>query len=180
MSIVEQSAHTERGRSSWFRAAMNAITEPNWKESISESQLTCLRLVGEGMSSKEIAIETGLSPRTVDQYVNRAAATLGASNRREAARKLAKLETGELNKFQLKSERVEAPQKSDNLNGVNLGAGNDKHRSLMLRWVSPIGGERHDLTYSETLLEIVKVAIVTTMGFGSIVAAGAWLQTLFT
>jgi len=59
---------------------------------LSESQRICLRLVGAGMSSKEIAIERGLTPRTVDQYITLAVQSLGASNRRDAARKLAQLE----------------------------------------------------------------------------------------
>jgi DNA-binding CsgD family transcriptional regulator len=52
----------------------------------------CLRLVGQARSSKEIAIELGLSPFTVDEYVRSAVAKLGARNRREAAR-LIKAET---------------------------------------------------------------------------------------
>lgn len=59
---------------------------------LSESQKVCLRLVAAGMSSKEIAIQRGLTPRTVDQYITLAVQSLGASNRRDAARKLAQLE----------------------------------------------------------------------------------------
>lgn len=49
----------------------------------------CLRLVGRGMSSKEIALALGLSPLTVDGYLKEAVRTLGVSGRREAARVLA-------------------------------------------------------------------------------------------
>src|SRR4051794_12030891 len=59
---------------------------------LSESQKICLRRVGSGMSSKEIAIETGWAPQTVDTYIKAAMARLGASNRREAARLLAHAE----------------------------------------------------------------------------------------
>ncbi len=37
--------------------------------SMSEGQKNCLRLVGRGMSSKEIAKATGLTPQTVHTYV---------------------------------------------------------------------------------------------------------------
>ena len=71
-------------------------------ERITKSQIVCLRLVAKGMTSKEIALQTGLSPGTVDQYVNRAASLLGVSSRREAARMLIKLEESGLKEFQLK------------------------------------------------------------------------------
>lgn len=60
----------------------------NQAANLTEGQKTCLRLVGRGMSSKEIAQETGLAPQTVDTYVKAAMAKLGASNRRDAARLL--------------------------------------------------------------------------------------------
>lgn len=53
----------------------------------------CLRLVGQARSSKEIAIELGLSPFTVDEYVRSAVAKTGARNRREAARLLGEEES---------------------------------------------------------------------------------------
>lgn len=55
---------------------------------LSPRERDCLQLVGQGRSSKEIALDLGLSPFTVDEYVKSAVATLGAKNRREAARLL--------------------------------------------------------------------------------------------
>lgn len=55
---------------------------------LSDRQKDCLRLVGRGMSSKEIAIETGLSPNSVDTYLKAAMSSLGVANRRDAARLL--------------------------------------------------------------------------------------------
>jgi DNA-binding CsgD family transcriptional regulator len=46
----------------------------------------CLRLVAENRSSKEIALELGISKASVDTYCNRARAKLGAPTRRAAAR----------------------------------------------------------------------------------------------
>lgn len=139
----------------------------------------CLRLVGQGMTSKEIAIQTGLSPRTVDQYVNRAATSLGASNRREAARKLETLENQGLNKLQLQPESVVSPENHGISEDMERdGDGNRKNASPP-RFLPPIGGRRHDLNATETIQQIIKVAIFAAVGFGSIVAAGAWLQSLF-
>jgi len=36
---------------------------------LSEGQLDCLRLVDQHLSSKEIAVELGISPHTVDQRI---------------------------------------------------------------------------------------------------------------
>jgi DNA-binding CsgD family transcriptional regulator len=49
----------------------------------------CLRLVAQNRSSKEIAVELGISKASVDTYCNRARAKLGAANRRAAARLVA-------------------------------------------------------------------------------------------
>lgn len=146
---------------------------------ISESQKMCLRLVGKGMTSKEIAIQTGLSPRTVDQYVNQAAASLGAPNRREAARKLESLENQELNKFQLQSEAVASAEKHGIFEDMERDGDGNHRDARPPHFLPPLGGRRHDLNAAETIQQIIKVAIFAAVGFGSIVAAGAWLQGLF-
>ena len=147
---------------------------------LTDSQIRCLRLVGQGMSSKEIALATGLSPRTVDQYVNRAAMLLGASSRREAARILILAESDESKKLQLQSQGLADPADD----GRVSASGSDQHgrddATGIFRRVPPLGGKRHDLSPAETLGEIVKAALIAAIAFGSIVAAGAWLQTLFT
>ena len=53
---------------------------------LSEGQLDCLRLVAQHLSSKEIAVELGISPLTVDQRIRQALHTLGVSRRAQAAR----------------------------------------------------------------------------------------------
>lgn len=75
--------------------SINAKSEANERrqlnnlvDTLSESQKTCLRLVAQGMTSKEIAQSTGLAPQTVDTYLKVAMHRLDASTRREAARKL--------------------------------------------------------------------------------------------
>ena len=53
---------------------------------LSEGQRQCLELVNQHLSSKEIALQLGISPHTVDQRVRQALQILGVEKRREAAR----------------------------------------------------------------------------------------------
>ena len=158
---------------------MIAIETSNRAEALTKSQTRCLRLVGQGMSSKEIALETGLSPRTVDQYVNRAASTLGASSRREAARILNLLESSESKKLQLQSQGLADAAEVGSLAASGDNQSTRSNATGISRWLPPLGGKRHDLNASETIREVVKAALIAAIAFGSIVAAGAWLQTLF-
>jgi DNA-binding CsgD family transcriptional regulator len=57
-----------------------------------EHQRICLRMVLEHKSSKEIALELGISPHTVDQRMKAAMQTLGVGTRVAAARLLAEHE----------------------------------------------------------------------------------------
>ncbi|HXH52495.1 MAG TPA: helix-turn-helix transcriptional regulator [Sphingomicrobium sp.] len=57
---------------------------------LTPGQLDCLRLVDQHMSSKEIAVELGISPHTVDQRIRQALATLGVERRTQAARLVAR------------------------------------------------------------------------------------------
>lgn len=53
---------------------------------LTRRQGQCLNLVHQGMTSKEIARQLGLSPSTVDNHLREAIVRLGKSNRQEAAR----------------------------------------------------------------------------------------------
>ena len=53
---------------------------------LTAGQLDCLRLVDQHLSSKEIAVELGISPHTVDQRIRQALQILGVSRRAQAAR----------------------------------------------------------------------------------------------
>lgn len=121
-----------------------------------EAHKTCLRLVGRGMSSKEIARETGLAPLTVDTYLKQAIARLGASNRRDAARRLLELE---------------ASQKSgsQSLDLAGAGRGEDRKpptsKKGWRRWMRlpPVGGGLHDLTWSQKSYQILHVAVIAAI-----------------
>ena len=47
-------------------------------------QLDCMTLVKKGLTTKQIARELGISPRTVDQHIGAALANLGCANRTAA------------------------------------------------------------------------------------------------
>jgi DNA-binding CsgD family transcriptional regulator len=53
---------------------------------LNKGQLDCLRLVDQHLSSKEIAVELGISSHTVDQRIRQALQTLGVERRSQAAR----------------------------------------------------------------------------------------------
>jgi DNA-binding CsgD family transcriptional regulator len=56
---------------------------------LSQGQLDCLRLVDQHLSSKEIAVELGISSHTVDQRIRGALHLLGVERRAQAARLVA-------------------------------------------------------------------------------------------
>ena len=53
---------------------------------LTQGQLDCLLLVDQHLSSKEIAVELGISSHTVDQRIRQALQTLGVERRSQAAR----------------------------------------------------------------------------------------------
>ncbi len=53
---------------------------------LNQGQLDCLHLVSQHLSSKEIAVELGISPHTVDQRIRQSLQILGVQRRTQAAR----------------------------------------------------------------------------------------------
>jgi DNA-binding CsgD family transcriptional regulator len=62
---------------------------------LTKGQRQCLELVNQHLSSKEIALQLGISPHTVDQRVRQALQVLGVEKRGEAARIVASACVGE-------------------------------------------------------------------------------------
>jgi hypothetical protein len=120
--------------------------------SLPEGHKACLRLVAQGMSSKEIARTTGLAPLTVDTYLKQAIARLGVSNRREAARRLLEIEGSQKSGSPSPELAPAGPGPA-----VNLEAGMKGWR----HWVRlpPVGGGLHDLTWSQKSFQVLHVAV---------------------
>lgn len=156
---------------------------PNSDSSLTPMQERCLVLVAQNRTSKEIAIELGLSHSTVDQYINRAMLTLGTPNRREAARLYAQiLSDTQLKKFELKSlGLVEPPISNDAeaaqpmIDTADPRAGPTINRKL--GWmIERFGGAPHDLNRLEILRAILWTALVATGVLACIITIGAWLN----
>lgn len=120
-----------------------------------EGHKVCLRLVAQGMSSKEIAKQTGLAPLTVDTYLKQAMARLGAANRRDAARKLIELELSQ--KSVSPSPRL---VRDEIVTDQWLPTGSGWRRWMRL---PPLGGGYHDLNWSQKTYEVLHVAVTTAI-----------------
>lgn len=132
---------------------LGKVTLRNPVETLTEGQKTCLRLVASGMTSKEIALRTGLTPQTVDTYLKSAMARLGASSRREAARMLSSAEA---------SQSLGSPSAN-----VALSSGPGQQVVAAdgsgIRWFNPppVGGRSNELTAAERTFAILKVAAIS-------------------
>lgn len=125
---------------------------------LNESQKKCLRLAGEGFTSKEIAQKTALSPLTVDQYLRRATLALEAPNRRAAARKLARIEAkGQFKKTEFKSAALApAPLPAE----VSSNPGTADGSPLFLGF-PPLGGRPNTLSPIRRTGAIAQIGLVS-------------------
>jgi DNA-binding CsgD family transcriptional regulator len=122
---------------------------------LSEGQKACLRLVAQGMSSKEIAKALGLTPQTVDTYVKTSMARLGVSSRREAARIVASEEISQ--KSGSPSASLAEPDPwPDQVTATGTTG--------WLSWVRPppVGGGFHDLSWAQKTYQALLVAVIST------------------
>lgn len=122
---------------------------------LSERQKACLRLVARGMSSKEIAIETGLTPQTVDTYIKAAISRLGVSNRREAARLVGVREASQ----QLGPPSPAVAEEPDEPQAVATATGG--WRASMA--LPPVGGRLNDLTPAARTFVVLRIAAVSSV-----------------
>ncbi|MFN2259621.1 MAG: helix-turn-helix transcriptional regulator [Parasphingopyxis sp.] len=140
---------------------------------MTDSQKACLRKVGQGMTSKEIARELELTPSTVDTYVTHAIAQLGASDRRDAARRLARCERSE--DFGSQPLAVASGSSAAILSSSQRGS-NSTHKRLF--GLPPIGGETNELDWSARQIAIFKVGafgIIVIVGLTLVIAGLLWV-----
>lgn len=132
---------------------------------LTDSQKACLRRVGRGMTSKEIARELELTPSTVDTYVTHAIGRLGATNRRDAARLLARSERSE--EFGSQPAAV-----ASGPSAAILSSSQGRSSAAPRRYfgLPPIGGETNELDWQERQFAIFKIG-----AFGIIVLVGITL-----
>jgi hypothetical protein len=127
------------------------------------------------MSSKEIAIETGLSPQTVDTYLKQAIARLEVPSRREAARVLLAWENGAGDPSQKTGSPSAAvatappPSQQEVLTGQGGSGG--------YTVLPPVGGTVNRLGGVARTLAILKVAVISAtvvVGLALLIAGGLW------
>ncbi|WOE76143.1 helix-turn-helix domain-containing protein [Alterisphingorhabdus coralli] len=129
----------------------------NVETALTPRQIDCLRLVGKGMRSKEIALELGLAPSTVDNHIHAAVEKLGASDRFVASRMLDRENTRQ--KMPSQPAAIENSSESDELDvQAPQTAGHSFWRSLVS--MPPLEGQTNDLSWQRRTLHILQIAIV--------------------
>lgn len=163
---------------------------------LSEGQRLCLRLVAEQMSSKEIALELGISPHTVDQRLKVATRILRVHGRVEAARMLAAHERRNPYQFPYQSlvhqtpgvepadkpimilpviDERELPPSDidrDRIPGrLSISFLPQTPVSRTTGWPLPLyEGEKNELSYAYRLGWIFAIAAISALAFGMILA----------
>jgi DNA-binding CsgD family transcriptional regulator len=127
---------------------------------LSERQKDCLRLVGQGYTSKEIGRLLAISDRTADNHIARAIELTGSSSRAEAARSLASYEAEQCLPKQ-SPKLVEPPE-----NPAPEVTAVDAAPLGFSRFVPPLGGMRNTLDAEQKIYAIVRVAV---LGFASVI-----------
>jgi DNA-binding CsgD family transcriptional regulator len=133
------------------------------RSELTEGQKACLRLVNDHRTSKEIARVLGISPFTVDQRLEFARRKLDAASRRDAAKMFAAMEGGISQPLAYEPEWVEPPADWNNPMSPPIEAGRIFSRVTSLISVPPIGGERHELSKREILVQSLNIAFFSTL-----------------
>jgi DNA-binding CsgD family transcriptional regulator len=148
-------------------------------EQLTERQRDCLRLVLSGHNSKGIARLLGISPLTVDQHIKAAIRILRVSSRGEAARMLAAHESAHPQTSGSQASPIASAFISPIVDATEGQGGRQEERHKPAPFFPPLGGDRHDLTISQTIFAILRVAVISTGAIGALVAAGYWVNQFF-
>jgi DNA-binding CsgD family transcriptional regulator len=155
---------------------------------LSKGQLDCLRLVDQHLSSKEIAVELGISPHTVDQRIRLALQILNVERRSQAARMVAR-ELGPYQRLIHQTPHIEGgpnPSQSGDAVGFQIrhadragrtgGSGFNTEQRPERNWSSlplPFATRSHprnEMSVGFRLLWIVLIAIGATISVGMYLA----------
>lgn len=111
-------------------------------------QSACISLVADGLSSKEIARELGISPSTVDNHIATAMHQFGFPNRSAVARWYAEYRDSVYREDQSQPRAV--PGNSNGLSNIRVP-------------IPAMGGIRNTLKLKERIFGVAQVAIVSIM-----------------
>lgn len=133
---------------------------------LSRRQLESLRLVGQHMSSKEIAAQLGISPHTVDQRIRTSLKVLGVARRSQAARLVARCGT---------AGPIELPPRTDNQRDPG-----GMHQGQLLRWSwqPPLATEGHPRNEMGAVQRLTWIAVIAAGVAFSTVIYLAGLESL--
>ncbi|MDF8334759.1 response regulator transcription factor [Novosphingobium cyanobacteriorum] len=116
---------------------------------LTQRQADCIARVAQGLSSKEIARELGISPSTVDNHIASAMHQFGFANRNAVARWYLEYRESMAAAETVQGDRPDQPQSNS--------------KSYFRVRIPTIGGIRNSLSLKERLFAIVQVMIVSTM-----------------
>ena len=138
---------------------------------LTEGQKACLRLVDDHMTSKEIGRSLGISHFTVDQRLDAARRKLNAATRKDAAKIFAAIEQRTISEpFVYETQDLERQQYAASQSGSPNRVGRIVAKIAAHVSVPPIGGERHDLSPREIVVQSLNIAFFSTVAFAFVVA----------
>lgn len=140
-------------------------------DQLSETQKRLLREVTKGRTSKEMSMDVGLEPGSIDVYISEALGILGVANRRAAALALAEHEASILSRSKFRSEGIAKP--------ANLAQRGGRRRVIaFLERINfpPVGGREHEYNFSDRMIASFKIA---GSGFLVIIVLSMAITVLF-
>ncbi len=158
---------------SLHQAIVSADTDPMADESVelTEGQKACLRLVDDHLTSKEIGRFLGISHFTVDQRLDAARRKLNAATRKDAAKIFAAIEQRTISEpFVYETRDLERPQYAVSQNASPNRVGRMVAEISARVSVPPIGGERHNLSPKDIVVQSLNIAFFSTVAFAFVVA----------
>ena len=154
---------------------MEVVDRPDERAKVgrlTDRQKDCLRLVGQGFTSKEIGPRLGITHVTVDNYIRKALELLQVENRMVAARLLVAHELDQPLIYQsiaLADAATATPETAPS---------DASAADRPLRFVPPLGGQRNTLAAEEKVYAILKVAVLGLSGLFTLtigIASLFWL-----
>jgi DNA-binding CsgD family transcriptional regulator len=147
---------------------------------LTDGQKDCLRLVDDHHTSKEIARILGISPFTVDQRLDGARRKLKAASRKEAAKIFTEIEQATIyDRLVYEPSQVEADANLATSQISPNQAGQILSRLASILSVPPIGGERHELSKKQIVLQSLNIAFFSTLVVTAIIIVLAGAMRLF-
>ncbi|MBX7536025.1 helix-turn-helix transcriptional regulator [Qipengyuania sp. GH1] len=134
---------------------------------LTRRQMDCMKLVRNGLTSKQIARELGISPRTVDQHIAAVIDILQVNNRMAAVTRLQELgldHRGEKQGGGLARPSAEADKKHGNLaNAIGVGIVSQSVIPISAAIFPVLGGRANSASARQRLRWMIRIAIISIM-----------------